>query len=129
MTMPRYEAVYTGTSPVRILCLGGREFIPGEAVGVTPAEAERAMALRAPVAIRRDGEQVWPRDVAAEEPVVLRPGEKVPEPGGQFVVVDAEGNVVEDREAGLNPGDPAPPLPQKGWRWLLVDPTRHKQPG
>ncbi len=126
MVMARYEAVYTGTSPVRILCLGARQFRPGEPVEITEAEARRAINLRAPVRITRDGKDIWPEGNARQEAVMLRPGERVPEPGGQFVVVDADGNVMEDREAGLNAGDPAPPLPTKGWRWLLVDPTRHK---
>ncbi|MEA3400823.1 MAG: hypothetical protein U9R79_06190 [Armatimonadota bacterium] len=126
--MAHYEAVYQGTSPVRIPCLG-RTFEPIDWEGVEPTplkpeEAERAIALRVPLTITCDGRQVWPVLPEGERGAVfLKPGERVPPPGGQYMPVDEDGNVQQDREAGLNAGDPAPPL-TKGLRWMLVDATR-----
>jgi len=65
------------------------------------------------------------------KPITLRPGQKV-KVAGQYILATADGEPVLDdagkpsSEATLSEDDVAPPTPEKGLLWLLVDASRHK---
>jgi len=72
-----------------------------------------------------------------DDAVRLRPGEKV-KIAGQYVLAAADGAAVTDEngqllaEVTLSESDIAPPTPEKGMAWLLVDashrPEREQRP-
>jgi len=60
---------------------------------------------------------------------IIVSGETV-ETSGQYVQVAKNGRVMNKRkEATLVKGEPAPPTDREGWRWKMVDATRHLTPG
>ena len=52
-----------------------------------------------------------------------RPGEKAPE-SGQYEIT-GRGGVTGD-ERTVTKGEPLPPTPEKGQRFIIVDKTKHK---
>jgi hypothetical protein len=58
------------------------------------------------------------------KPKTVKPGQKAPN-SGQYIPVGPRGGK-GGSEATMIKGKPAPPTPQKGQKWVLVDPTRNK---
>jgi len=63
------------------------------------------------------------------ERMTVRPGQKV-KVAGQYILADADCQPVlvegePSSEATLAEGDTAPPTPEKGQQWLLVDASKH----
>jgi len=61
--------------------------------------------------------------------ITVRPGARV-EVAGQYILADADCKPVlvdgkPSSEATLAEGDKAPPTPEKGMVWLLVDASKH----
>ena len=54
-----------------------------------------------------------------------KPGE-IAKDSGQYEEVNTKGNSTE-REATVTKGEPLPPTRKKGYKWKLVDKTKHKK--
>ena len=54
----------------------------------------------------------------------LRPGDPAPS-SGQYLIVGPRGGNVGGAERTSTQGNPLPPTPQAGQRYLLVDPTNN----
>jgi len=58
--------------------------------------------------------------------IPVGPGETV-KISGQYVQMARNGRIMLDgREATLVAGEPGPPTEREGWRWKMVDATRHE---
>ena len=63
--------------------------------------------------------------------ILVRPGREV-KVAGQYILATADGQPVLDEDGNpsseytLSKGDKAPPTPEKGQAWLLVDASRHR---
>jgi len=58
--------------------------------------------------------------------IPIGPGETV-KISGQYVQMARNGRIMLDgREATLVAGEPAPPTEREGWRWKMVDATKHE---
>ena len=54
-----------------------------------------------------------------------KPGEKVPH-SGQAKIIGPRGGRTGN-EVTVTQGEPFPPTPQKGQKYIIVDPTKHKK--
>ena len=63
------------------------------------------------------------KNPASQNP--LKPGQKAPV-SGQYEIVGPKGGKTGE-ERTVTKGEPMPPAPQKGKKFVLVDPTKHKK--
>lgn len=57
-------------------------------------------------------------------PKTLRPGQKG-STSGQYEIIGSKGGKT-GQERTVTRGEPLPPTPKSGQRYILVDPTKHK---
>ncbi len=58
-------------------------------------------------------------------PRQFKPGQKAPK-SGQYEIVGRRGGRTRE-ERTVTRGEPMPPTPQSGQKYVLVDPTKHKK--
>lgn len=58
-------------------------------------------------------------------PKTYRPGENVPKSGQAEIIGPRGGETGEERT--VTRGEPFPPTPSSGQRYVIVDPTKHKR--